>query len=242
MRMRKKKNSASRLERCEKYLYEPTLAPYGEEPSEQIALAEGTDGIFLEIGAGKGRFACEMAKRHTDKTYYAMERSTDCVVLSAERAAGGEYGELSNLKFIIGTADNLLRIFPRGCIDRILLNFSDPWTKKGYSKRRLTHRRYLAVYLNLLRDGGTVTFKTDNNELFDFSLLEVEAMGITPTKVTRDLHRSEWNEGNIMTEYEENFSSQGMSINMLEFVKPDGMTPEIAPEFLVENYRPGKSE
>ena len=181
--MRKKKNSESRLSRCEKYLYDPTVAPYGEEPSATYPTADGTGGIFLEIGAGKGRFACEMAKRYSDKMYFAMERSTDCVVLGAERAASGEYGELSNLRFIIGTADNLIRMFPKGCVDRILLNFSDPWTKKGYSKRRLTHRRYLAVYLNLLRDGGTVTFKTDNNELFDFSLEEVEAMGIKLDKM-----------------------------------------------------------
>lgn len=238
MRMRKKKNSESRLSRCDKYLYDPIVAPYGTEPEPTYPKSEGASGIFLEIGAGKGRFACEMAKRHADKMYFAMERSTDCVVLGAERAASGEYGDLDNLRFIIGTADNLIRMFPKGSVERILLNFSDPWTKKGYSKRRLTHRRYLAVYLNLLRDGGTVTFKTDNNELFDFSLEEVEAMGIKLDKMTRDLHSSEWNEGNIMTEYEENFSKQGMKINMLEFTKPAGMNPEIVPEFLIENYRP----
>ena len=238
MRMRKKKNSDTRLSRCEKYLYSPTLVPHGEDVTALVPMAEGTTGIYLEIGAGKGRFACEMARRHSDKTYFAMERCTDCVVLGAERAASGEYGELNNLRFIIDTADNLLRMFPKGSVDAVLLNFSDPWTKKGYAKRRLTHRRYLATYLNLLRDGGTLTFKTDNNDLFDFSVEEVKAMGLTPTKLTRDLHNSEWNEGNIMTEYEENFSSQGMSINMLEFVKPAGMNPPIDPSFLKPSYLP----
>ena len=86
--------------------------------------------------------------------------------------------------------------------------------------------------MNLLRDGGVIRFKTDNIGLFDFSLEEIEAMGLTPTIVTRDLHSSEWNEGNIMTEYERNFSEQGMTINMLELKKPDGFNPEVAPEFI----------
>ena len=121
-----------------------------------------------------------------------------------------------------------------GTVDGIFLNFSDPWSKKGYAKRRLTHRRYLAMYLNLLRDGGKLRFKTDNVGLFDFSLEEIEAIGLTPDIVTRDLHHSEWNEGNIMTEYETNFSEQGMNINMLEITKPTGMNPEIAPEFITK--------
>ena len=200
------------------------------------AAAIGMPGskVYLEIGAGKGGFACKMAERHSDTAYFAMERVTDCVVLCAERAASGEHGELNNLRFVIDTADNLMHIFKPGTIDGIFLNFSDPWSKKGYAKRRLTHRRYLAMYLNLLRDGGKLRFKTDNVGLFDFSLEEIEAIGLTPDIVTRDLHHSEWNEGNIMTEYETNFSEQGMNINMLEITKPDGFNPEIAPEFITK--------
>jgi tRNA (guanine-N7-)-methyltransferase len=190
--------------------------------------------VYLEIGAGKGGFACKMAERHSDTAYFAMERVTDCVVLCAERAASGEHGELNNLRFVIDTADNLMHIFKPGTIDGIFLNFSDPWSKKGYAKSRLTHRRYLAMYLNLLRDGGKLRFKTDNVGLFDFSLEEIEAIGLVPDIVTRDLHNSEWNEGNIMTEYETNFSEQGMNINMLEITKPEGMNPEVAPEFLTK--------
>ena len=208
----------------------------GHGGSDPGAVAFGREGapVFLEIGAGKGRFACEMARRNPDACYLAMERVTDCVVLAAERAASGEYGELSNLRFVIDTADNLLHMLGRGTVDTILLNFSDPWSKKGYAKRRLTHRRYLAMYMNLLRDGGVLRFKTDNVGLFDFSLEEIEAMGLKCRVVTRDLHASEWNKDNVMTEYEENFSSQGYSINMLELVKPDGFNPEIAPEFLTK--------
>jgi tRNA (guanine-N7-)-methyltransferase len=107
-------------------------------------------------------------------------------------------------------------------VDRIFLNFSDPWSKKGYAKRRLTHRRYLSIYFDLLKDGGRVTFKTDNTGLFDFTLEELSDVGITPDFVTRDLHNSERAEGNIMTEYEKNFSEQGMAINMVEFTKQEG--------------------
>ena len=230
MRMRKKKHSESRLSACEKYLFkaEGVMA----DPASEIGMPGAK--VYLEIGAGKGGFACKMAERHSDSAYFAMERVTDCVVICAERAASGEYGELNNLRFVIDTADNLMHIFERSSVDAIFLNFSDPWSKKGYAKRRLTHRRYLAMYLNLLRDGGKLRFKTDNVGLFDFSLEEIEAMGLTPDIVTRDLHGSEWNEGNIMTEYETNFSEQGMKINMLEITKPNGMQPEVSPEFITK--------
>ena len=234
MRMRKKKNSESRLLACEKYL----LNTEGGIIDPNTAMGERYGKVFLEIGAGKGGFACAMAERHSDTAYYAMERVTDCVVLCAEKASSGEFGELNNLRFLIDTADNLMHVFPKGSIDAIYLNFSDPWSKKGYAKRRLTHRRYLSMYMNLLRDGGYIRFKTDNVGLFDFSLEEIEAMGLTPEIVTRDLHASEWNEGNVMTEYERNFSEQGMPINMLALKKPEGFNPEIAPEFLTKNvYR-----
>ncbi|MBO5904235.1 MAG: tRNA (guanosine(46)-N7)-methyltransferase TrmB [Clostridia bacterium] len=218
--MRKKKHGAERLDRCRDFL------------AEKIEISDTGAPVWLEIGAGKGGFACKMAERHSDCAYFAMERVTDCVVLCAERAASGEHGELNNLRFVIDTADNLMHIFSPGSVDAIFLNFSDPWSKKGYAKRRLTHRRYLAMYLNLLRDGGVLRFKTDNVGLFDFSLEEIEAMGLVPNIVTRDLHASEWNENNIKTEYETAFSEQGVKINMLEITKPCGMNPEIAPEFL----------
>ena len=230
MRMRKKKNSEARLSACERYLFE--CDGVMDDPAAAIGMPGSK--VYLEIGAGKGGFACKMAERHSDTAYFAMERVTDCVVLCAERAASGEHGELNNLRFVIDTADNLMHIFKPGTIDGIFLNFSDPWSKKGYAKRRLTHRRYLAMYLNLLRDGGKLRFKTDNVGLFDFSLEEIEAIGLTPDIVTRDLHHSEWNEGNIMTEYETNFSEQGMNINMLEITKPCGFNPEIAPEFITK--------
>ena len=229
MRMRKKKNSASRLALCDDFIYHHDDVPLSD-PS--VPFGKTGAPVYLEIGAGKGRFACAMAERHADACYYAMERVTDCVVLAAEKALSGEYGKLENLRFLIDTADNLPKIFASGTIDAIYLNFSDPWSKKGYAKRRLTHRRYLAMYMNLLREGGVLRFKTDNVGLFDFSLEEIEAMGLKCDIVTRDLHASEWNNENIMTEYEENFSSQGISINMLEVRRPVGVDFDIPEEFI----------
>lgn len=126
--MRKKKHSAERLAACGKYLFksdELLTDPAG-------VIGEGLNKVYLEIGAGKGGFACAMAERHSDAAYFAMERVTDCVVLCTEKASSGEYGELSNLRFVIDTADNLMHLFAPGTVDEIFLNFSDPWPKKGF--------------------------------------------------------------------------------------------------------------
>lgn len=216
--MRKKKNGAARLELCSELLLRDLKAPM-ESPAEAIGMKKDS-GVFLEIGAGKGGFACAMSERHKDAAYFAMEKVSDCVVLAAEKAKATAECRPDNLRFIIDTADNLEAIFAKETVDRIFLNFSDPWSKKGYAKRRLTHRRYLEIYFALLKDGGKITFKTDNVGLFDFTLDELSALNITPDFITRDLHASERAVGNIMTEYEKNFSEQGMKINMVEFTKP----------------------
>ena len=218
MRMRKKKHGEERLSQCAEYLYNHEGAPMTDPAKEVFDICAP---VYLEIGAGKGGFAVGMTKAHPDAAYFAMERVTDCVVLAAERAKNEGSDKL---RFIIDTADNLTRIFAPGTVDAIFLNFSDPWSKKGYAKRRLTHARYLAVYMSLLKDGGILRFKTDNDGLFDFSLEEVAEVGLTLNKMTRDLHASEWNEGNVVTEYEAAFSSQGVKINMLEVVKPEGFS------------------
>ena len=221
MRMRKKKHGAERLLLCESLLYSHEGEPLSD-PGSVMDMSGAP--VFLEVGAGKGGFARGMAARYRGVAYFAMERVTDCVVLAAE---GAMESALTNLKFVIDSADNLTRIFAPGTVSKIFLNFSDPWSKKGYAKRRLTHRRYLSVYMNLLADGGTLQFKTDNVGLFDFSLEEIAAMGLTPDTVTRDLHASEYAEENIMTEYERNFSEAGYKINMLILKKPTGFSPEI---------------
>lgn len=229
MRMRKKKNGEARLLACRELITEAVDSPMSEP---WLAMGREESPVFLEIGAGKGGFACEMARRNPEACYFAVEKVSDCVVIAAEKALAMREEGRDNIRFIIDTADNLTKMFGKGTVDKIFLNFSDPWSKKGYAKRRLTHRRYLSVYFNLLKDGGVLRFKTDNVGLFDFSLEEIEAMGLTCSKVTRDLHSSEYNSENVMTEYETAFSEAGMKINMLEVVKPDGFAPQIPSELI----------
>ncbi len=231
MRMRKKKHGEERLLACSEFVV---------DTPDFSAICQKSP-VWLEIGAGKGGFAVGMTKAHPEAAYFAMERVTDCVVLAAERAKkeGSE-----RLRFIIDTADNLTKIFAPGSVDAIFLNFSDPWSKKGYAKRRLTHARYLAVYMSLLKDGGILRFKTDNVGLFDFSVEQVEEVGLTLSKLTRDLHASEWNEGNVVTEYEAAFSAQGVKINMLEVVKPAGFSLPVPDDLKADriSYRPTSEE
>ena len=238
MRMRKKKHGEERLLQCSEYLYSHEGAPV-IDPSVEVF--GSSSPVYLEIGAGKGGFAVGMTKANPEVAYFAMERVTDCVVLAAERAKkeGSE-----RLRFIIDTADNLTKIFAPGSVDAIFLNFSDPWSKKGNAKRRLTHARYLAVYMSLLKDGGILRFKTDNVGLFDFSVEQVEEVGLPLNKLTRDLHASEWNEGNVVTEYEAAFSSQGVKINMLEVVKPAGFSLPVPDDLKADriSYRPTRDE
>ena len=211
--MRRKKHREERLSACAEYLFDALEAPLDAPIS---VFNSPLSKVFLEVGCGKGGFSCRMAQRHSDAGYFAMERATDCLVLAAERAKAME---LSNLKFINDNADNLEKIFAPESVDEMFLNFSDPWPKKGYAKRRLTHRRYLEMYMRLLKSGGTLTFKTDNDGLFDFSLEEIDALGLEIVAMTRDLHASEYNEGNIMTEYETAFAEKGKNINMLRIKK-----------------------
>ena len=235
MRMRKKKHAEERLSACSEYLYTSDYVPL-TDPVKDIFGKEGAP-LYLEIGAGKGGFAAGMVKAHEGVCYLALERVTDCVVLAAERARKERLSE--RLRFTVDTADNLTRMLAPSTVDRIFLNFSDPWSKKGYAKRRLTHRRYLAVYFSLLKPGGVLRFKTDNVGLFDFTLDELGDIGVSPDVVTRDLHSSEWNEGNVVTEYEAAFSSRGVAINMLEITRPENAVLEIPEDLRADrkNYR-----
>ena len=214
MRMRKKKNGKARLEACRELITDSPKISTG-------------DTVYLEIGAGKGGFACEMSRRNPSVKYSAMEKVTDCVVIAAERAKSyNDAGTgLKNLLFINDTAESLVKLFDEMSVDKIFLNFSDPWSKKGYAKRRLTHRRYLSLYFRILKDGGELCFKTDNEGLFDFSLEEIASLGLTPDFVTKDLHSSGIAKDNVVTEYESNFVAMGMKINMLKVTKPIGFMP-----------------
>lgn len=172
--------------------------------------------LHIEVGMGKGRFLMDMARLHPGINYVGIEMY-DSVLLRAlqkrERMeADGE--KLDNLKFMCIDARILPDIFEKGEVQRIYLNFSDPWPKARHAKRRLTSREFLARYSQILTTGETVEFKTDNKDLFEFSLEEVtEAEGWTLLAHTFDLHHQEdMMVGNVMTEYEEKFSSMGNPI------------------------------
>ena len=169
--------------------------------------------VHLEIGCGKGNFACGMAAAHPETNFIAMERVADVACLALEKARDCADTRPDNLRFLIGNAEAITEWFAPHSIDCIYLNFSDPWPKKGHAKRRLTHRLFLERYRQVLAPGGVLRFKTDNVGLFDFSLEEFEAAGLTVSDLTRDLHHSPQNEGNVMTEYEKNFSEKGFPIH-----------------------------
>ena len=124
--------------------------------------------------------------------------------------------EIPNVRFMIGNIAKLWDVFADGSVDRIYLNFSDPWPKAGHYKRRLTYRGFLEQYKRILKPGGAIFFKTDNRGLFDFSLEEFRECGFRLENLTYDLHSSEFAADNIMTEYERNFSAKGFSINRVE--------------------------
>ena len=216
MRMRKKKNGAARLAACSALFCEKTEMPRKSSAADFGREAE----TRLEIGCGKGGFICAMAAREQNVNFYALERVSDVILLAAEKAvADTENRPSDNLRFFLAGADDLPALFAEGTLDVIYLNFSDPWPKKGHAKRRLTYRRYLEIYFSLLRTGGQLRLKTDNVGLFDFTLEELEALGITPEFVTRDLHNAPEAADNIMTEYERHFSEQGMPICSLWVTK-----------------------
>lgn len=166
--------------------------------------------IHIEIGMGKGRFLTELAKQNPNINYIGIERYDSVLVRALEKREQTE--ELSNLFYLCEDAKNITEIFGTSEIARIYLNFSDPWPKDRHAKRRLTSTEFFSRYDQILKKEGVVIFKTDNRSLFDFSLEQIPTAGWNLKDVTFDLHHSEYKEGNIMTEYEEKFSSLGNPI------------------------------
>lgn len=171
--------------------------------------------IHLEVGMGKGRFLMEMSLRHSENNYLGMELY-DSVLLRAIQRRQVMDVDIENLFFLCTDARRLPEIFAEDEIQKIYLNFSDPWPKARHAKRRLTSRQFLGRYRQILSPGGTVEFRTDNLDLFEFSLQEVRETGWTLLGYTYDLHgEKEWGLDAVMTEYEEKFSAQGNPIYQL---------------------------
>lgn len=168
--------------------------------------------IYIEVGMGKGKFITTLAAMNPTINYIGIEKYSSVLVRAIEKRAELD---INNLFFIRMDAENICEIFDENEISRIYLNFSDPWPKDRHAKRRLTSKEFFARYDKILKPDGIVEFKTDNNMLFDFSLEQIPMANWEITKYTRDLHHSDMNAGNVMTEYEEKFSSMGNNINKL---------------------------
>jgi len=208
MRVRKKKNGAERIAACGELLISDFSALGDPE-----AIFENSGELHLEIGCGKGDFACGMAKKYPDVNFIALEKVSDvcCVALEKGMKSKGER-EKDNLRFLIGDAKLLGESMKPHSVACIYLKFSDPWPKKGHAKRRLTYRSFLEIYRGLLKEDGILKLKTDNDGLFASSLEEFEVAGLEVVMKTYDLHNTEYAEDNVMTEYERNFSSKGVPI------------------------------
>lgn len=168
--------------------------------------------LHIEIGTGKGRFITGMAKANPHINYIGIELAGSVIITALDRLIEAE---LPNLKLMNVDANDLLGFFDKGEVDRVYLNFSDPWPKTRHAKRRLTFKTFLNVYEDILVENGELHFKTDNQGLFEFSLMSFSEYGLLLKYVSLDLHNSDF-EGNIMTEYEEKFSSKGNRIYRCE--------------------------
>lgn len=191
-----------------------------EQKGRWSHLFGNTNPVYLEIGMGKGQFLMECARSNPNINYLGIEKYSSVLLRAVEKQ---QAEQLSNLYFIRFDAEYITDIFEKGEISRIYLNFSDPWPKDRHAKRRLTSRQFLERYDAILVKDGQVEFKTDNRTLFEFSLNEVQETGWNIIEHTFDLHHnSSMNAGNIMTEYEERFSSMGNPIHKMIIKRPYG--------------------
>ncbi len=192
-------------------------SPYVVQEAEQPHCPGNWKKIFgndnpvqIEIGMGKGKFIHTMAGMHPEINYIGIEKYSSVLLRAIQKM---EREELPNLRFLRMDAEEITQVFAPGEVDRIYLNFSDPWPKDRHAKRRLPSREYLARYDVILKKGGKLEFKTDNRDLFDFAVAELEPAGWRADVITYDLHGDrELMRGNVMTEYEEKFSALGNPI------------------------------
>ena len=169
--------------------------------------------IHIEIGMGKGQFIMKLAKEHPDINYIGIERYSSVLLRALQKM---EIEPLPNIRFLCMDASIITEVFDKEEVAKIYLNFSDPWPNERHAKRRLTSRQFFERYDKILAGNGVVEFKTDNDDLFAFSMEEVAEAGWTLDAHTFDLHHDPvLNEGNVMTEYEEKFSSLGHPIHKL---------------------------
>ena len=233
MRQRKAKDLDKRLEQCSKYIV-------SKEDGSLQKFCNGEGELYAEIGCGKGQFIIKKAAADPGSRFLAIEGQETVILRAAEKARcvsgetswpenvpgeermEGVSADLENLKFIRCFVDHMEDLFEENQLTGIYLNFSDPWPKARHAKRRLTYRDRLKDYAWALKDGGFIEFKTDNDDLFDFSMEEIAAAGeiLRIDEMTRDLHEEEcpYEAKTITTEYEDKFSGAGKNINYVRVV------------------------
>lgn len=208
MRLKKVKGALERIELSKYYVNNPE-----QYKDNWNKVFENENPIRLEIGMGKGHFIIGMAKKFPDVNFVGIEMY-DSVMVKATDALEKEEEYIPNLKLILMDARNIENVFGKE-IDRIYLNFSDPWPKARHTKRRLTSKVFLDKYDLVFKGQKSIFMKTDNDDLFEFSIESLKEHGYTLSDVTRDLHSLN-EEDNVMTEYERKFSEKGVKINRLK--------------------------
>ena len=204
MRMRKKKNLLPRMEACRACQVQDPFAMRGHWRELMPEAKE----IRLELGCGKGRFTAGTAAAEPDVLLIAVEKVPDAMVVAMERCRDED---LRNVFFIDADAALLPDMFAPAEVDRLYINFCDPWPKSNQKRRRLTHGNFLKCYRQVLPMGGQIHFKTDNDKLFQWSVEEIPQYGFALSEVTRDLHAD--GPVGVMTDYEAKFYQQGVTIN-----------------------------
>ena len=209
MRMRRKHNLEPRMEACAQWQVQDAAAMKGNWRS----LKPDCTALWVEVGCGKGKFTVETAEANPTVLMIAIERCREAMVMAMEKAKAMG---LTNVFFVDMDVALMEGCFERGEIDRLFINFPDPWPRSKNAKRRLTFRTFLRMYSRVIKDGGEIHFKTDNAKLFEFSLEEIELVGLPMQNVTRNLHEN--GIVGIMTGYEEKFHAMGTPINRCEVI------------------------
>ena len=224
MRMRKMRNLEPRMAACDAYRIDDAAAKRGLWRQ----LKPDCTALWVEVGCGKGKFTAETAAANPDVLLIAVERCREAVVVAMEKAKAMG---LTNVFYIDMDVANIEDIFAGSEIDRLFINFPDPWPRKKNAKRRLTHRSFLDKYCRVVKENGEIHFKTDNSPLFEYSLEEFAACGLQVNQLTRNLHEN--GIVGIMTGYEEKFHALGTPINRCEVVCKPFILPPVeknAPE------------
>ena len=200
MRLRKKPHTDEKLQNFADFVTRGDVEPIQKDSTREL---------HVELGTGKGEFITQIAERYPQINFIGLEVEATCVLAAARKV---REKNLSNVRLIVFDVENITEIFSEHEVDRLYINFCDPWPKKRHAKRRLTNEKFLERYKKILKVGGEIYFKTDNRGLFDYSLEQFALTGFEVRDVTFDLHANEPPE-NIRTEYENKFSEQGVPIN-----------------------------